>query len=229
MDEIIVLARKYKLLIIEDTAEAHGALYKNKLVGTFGDAGCFSFYANKLITTGEGGMIITNNQKLYKKLVKLRAYYFSDKMHFWHEHLAWNLRMSALEAALGLAQLSRLEELIGLRRKNAQYYTKNLKSLSDYLIFPSEKKNIKSVFWMYGLVLKKGNRDELMKFLEKNGVETRTYFFPMHWQPIYKEKNSYPVADWLGKNGLYLPSSSHLTKKQKNTVIKLIKKFFSKL
>lgn len=226
MDEIKTITQKYNLLVIEDAAEAHGALYKNKIVGTFGQAGCFSFYANKIITSGEGGMIIANSQVLYKKLVKLRAYYFHDKRHFWHEQQAWNLRMSALEAALGLAQLERLDELVDLRRANARYYTENMQDLAEFLTFPSEKNNVKSVYWMYGLILKKGNRDKLMKFLEKEGVETRTYFFPMHWQPIYKETDSYPVADRLGKNGLYLPSSSHLTKKQKDRVIELIKKFF---
>jgi len=159
-------------------------------------------------------------------LIKLKAYYFHDKRHFWHEQQAWNLRMSALEASLGLAQLERLNELVDLRRKNAKYYTEKLQDLKDFLVFPSEKKGVKSVFWMYGLVLKKGNRDKLMKFLEKNGVETRTYFFPMHWQPIYKEKEAYPVADRLGKNGLYLPSSSQLTKKEKDRVVALVKKFF---
>ncbi len=226
MDKIMAIAKKHKLLVVEDAAEAHGALYKNKLAGTFGEAGCFSFYANKVMTTGEGGMIITNNAALYKKLIKLKAYYFHDKRHFWHEQQAWNLRMSALEASLGLAQLERLNELVDLRRKNAKYYTEKLQDLKDFLVFPSEKKGVKSVFWMYGLVLKKGNRDKLMKFLEKNGVETRTYFFPMHWQPIYKEKEAYPVADRLGKNGLYLPSSSQLTKKEKDRVVALVKKFF---
>jgi len=228
MDEIKAVAKKYNLLMIEDAAEAHGALYKNKVVGTFGDAGCFSFYANKIITCGEGGMIITDNLALYKKLIKLRAYYFHDKRHFWHEHLAWNLRMSALEASLGLVQLKRIDEMIELRRKNAQYYTEKLQDLENFLIFPSEKEKVRSVFWMYGLIIKKGNRDKLMKFLEKNGIETRTYFFPMHWQPIYKEEGSYPVADRLGKNGLYLPSSSHLSRAEKDRVIKLVKEFFLK-
>ncbi len=170
-------------------------------------------------------MIITNKKSLYEELIKLRAYYFSDKRHFWHNKLAWNMRMSSLEAALGLAQLGRLDELVNKRRKNAEYYTNGLKELADYLIFPKEKKFVKSVFWMYGLILKKSSRDKLMKFLEKNGVETRTYFFPMHWQPIYKDNCLYPVADRLGKNGLYLPSSSDLTKTEKDRVIGLIKSF----
>jgi len=226
MVEIMAIAKKHKLLVVEDTAEAHGALYKGKLAGTFGDAGCFSFYANKVITTGEGGMIITDNLPLYKKLIKLKAYYIHDKYHFWHEQQGWNLRMSALEASLGLAQLDRLDELVSLRRENARYYTEKMRGLENFLIFPSEKKNVKSIFWMYGLVLKKGDRDKLMKFLEKNGVETRTYFFPMHWQPIYKESGAYPVSDKLGKNGLYIPSSSQLTNKEKDKIVNLIKKFF---
>lgn len=228
MSEIMAIAKKHKLLVVEDAAEAHGALYKKKLAGTFGVAGCFSFYANKIITAGEGGMIVTNKKSLYEELKKLRAYHFSDKKHFWHIRLAWNMRMSSLEAALGLAQLARLDELADKRRKNARYYTNGLRELSDYLIFPKEKKQVKSVFWMYCLMLKKGSRDKLMKYLASRGVETRTYFFPMHWQPIYKNGGSYPVADRLGRNGLYLPSSSHLSKKEKDYVMGLIKNFFKK-
>lgn len=228
MDEINSIARKHKLLVVEDAAESHGALYKGKMTGSFGKAGCFSFYANKIITTGEGGMITTNDKKLCQEVSKFKAYYFSDKRHFWHRKVAWNLRMGSLCAALGLAQLGRLEELVRKRRKNAEYYTNGLKELGDYLIFPSEKKNVRSVFWMYGIIVKPNERDELMKYLEKNEVETRTYFFPMHWQPLYKEKGDYAMADYLGKHGLYLPSSSDIPKKDQDRIIKLIKVFFKR-
>ena len=228
MDEIKAIARKHSLFVVEDAAEAHGALYKKKMAGSLGDIGCFSFYANKIITTGEGGMIVTNNQSLARRLSKLKAYHFSDKKHFWHKELAWNFRMSSLEAALGLAQLERFDELVEKRRKNAEYYNAGLADLKNYLLFPKEKENARSVYWMYGIVFKKKNqRNKLREYLEKNGIETRTFFFPMHWQPIYKENGSYPVADYLGRNGLYLPSSSHLSIQDKDRVIKTIKNFFA--
>lgn len=173
-------------------------------------------------------MITTSNQLLAEKLSRLRGYYFSDEMHFWHKQLAWNLRMSSLQAALGLAQLERLDELIKKRRANARYYNRKLSVLEKMLILPKEKENTMSIYWMYGIVLKAENkRDALMQYLEKNGVETRTFFFPMHWQPIYKEHAPYPTADYLGKNGLYLPSSSQLTNKEKDKITNLIRNFFT--
>lgn len=227
MDRINAIAHKYDLLVVEDAAEAHGALYKGKMTGSLSDVACFSFYANKVITTGEGGMIITNDDRLAFKLRKLKAYYFSDEMHFWHKHLAWNFRMSSLQAALGLAQLERMDSLVAKRRFNAEYYNQGLAELADKLQFPKEKDYAKSVYWMYGLVLKQGNRDQLMEYLENNGVETRTFFFPMHWQPIYREPQGvYPQSDYLGKNGFYLPSSSQLSHEDKDRVISLVKEFF---
>ncbi|MDO8265284.1 MAG: DegT/DnrJ/EryC1/StrS family aminotransferase [Candidatus Parcubacteria bacterium] len=222
MDKIMKIARKHKLYVIEDAAEAHGARFKGKLVGSIGDMGCFSFYANKIITTGEGGAITTNKLDLAQKLNKLRAYYFSDEKHFWHAHIGFNFRMSSLEAAFGLGQLERWEELIEKRRKNSEYYTAHLKKLIGT---PIEKNYAYSVFWMYLIKVGK-QRDKLMEYLQRNGVETRTGFFPMHWQPIYKEKNSYPVSDILGKTTLYLPSASDLTKNEKDRVIKMVKKFY---
>ena len=229
MDVILVIARKHKLLVVEDAAEAHGALYNGAMVGTLGRAGCFSFYANKVMTTGEGGMVVTNSKKLAASLQKLRAYYISEKKHFLHAELAWNLRMNSLAASLGLAQLERLDELIEKRRANAAYYSKKLAGLSDVLTLPSEKNNTRNIYWMYGVVVQsnqRGMRDKLMKYLADRGVETRTFFFPMHWQPMYKETGSYPRADYLGKNGLYLPSSSHITRKSQDAVVKHIQEFF---
>ena len=151
MDEVRRLAKKYHLFIVEDVAEAHGALYKNKIVGTLSDAACFSFYANKLVTTGEGGMIATNNKKLAEEYSLLRNYYFSKQTRYLHARLAWNLKLSSLLAALGLAQLERLDELVNKRRANAQYYNKGLAPLADQLVFPGEKKGARSVYWMYGI------------------------------------------------------------------------------
>ena len=231
MDEIKKIARKYKLLIIEDAAEAQGALYKGEMVGSLSDAGCFSLYANKLVTTGEGGMITTNSKKLAEELSKLRDHYFSGKgkNRYYHNKLAWNLKLSSLLAALGFAQLERLDELVNKRRANAKYYTKGLSSLSEYLVFPGEKRGARSVYWMYGVVLRQKNkRDKLIDHLARYNIESRAFFIPMHLQPVHRAKGAYPVSEYLGWNGLYVPSSSDLSKKDKDTVIDAIKKFFQK-
>jgi len=217
MSKIMKIANRYGLYVVEDCAEAHGAKYKDKVVGSIGDVGCFSFYANKIITTGEGGAITTNNGNLAKEMQQLRAFYFPSAGHFWHKKIGYNMRMSSLEAAYGLAQLGRWDELIGKRISNAKYYTKRLKDLVET---PLEG----GVQWMY--LIKTRYRDELMNYLKQNGVETRTGFIPCHQQPPYKENKEYPVAEELSEITMYLPSASDLTKKEKNTIINLIKKFY---
>ncbi len=223
MDPIMAIAKKHKLLIVEDAAESHGAKYKGELTGTFGDASCFSFYANKIMTTGEGGMILTNNDELANKLQHMRGYDFDDEKHFWHKTIAWNLRMSALGAALGLAQLERLDELIEKRRVNAKYYMDGLKSVPGIRFFP-EPPDTFCVFWMFGILAPRA--EELMDFLGKNGIETRIFFIPMHVQPIYNQKGDFRWSDHYGANGLYLPSSSQISKTDKDFIIEKIKEFY---
>jgi len=226
MDKIMELADKYNLYVVEDCAEAHGAKYKGKTVGSIGDIGCFSFYANKIITTGEGGATTTNNEILEKEMKQLRAFYFPKAGHYWHKKVGWNMRMSSLQAAYGLGQLKRWKELINKRINNAKYYTKYLKGLVETPIQ-------KGVQWMY--IIKTSDKDELANYLECNGVETRSGFIPCHQQPPYKEKGTnihlilkYPIADKLSKIIICLPSASDLTIKEKNKVISLIKKFYEK-
>lgn len=225
MDPILDIAKDYDLKVVEDCAEAHGALYKGKLVGTFSDAACFSFYANKLMTSGEGGMIITNDDKLAYHLRHSRAYDFDDEKHFWHRRLAWNLRMSSLEAAVGRAQLERLDSLIEARRRNAAYYSERLKGVVELL---GRKEYATPVSWMFGILLQdEQTRDGLQRYLAEHGVETRTFFLPMNRQPVYKTNEPFPVADDLGRRGMYVPSSSHLTDEEKDTVIRLIKTYLA--
>jgi len=228
MDAIMEIAKKHKLLVVEDAAEAHGAKYKGKLAGTFGDANCFSFYANKIMTSGEGGMIATNRDELAEKLRHMRGYDFDDEKHFWHRTIAWNLRMSALSAALGLAQLERLDGLIEKRRANAGYYAERLKNIPGVRLFP-EPPDTFSVFWMFGMLAPRS--DELIKFLAKNGIETRRFFIPMHTQPVYEHlphgKDNFTWSDRYGASGLYLPSSSQLSDKDKDFVIEKVKEFFT--
>ena len=229
METIMEIAKKHKLLVVEDAAEAHGAKYKNKLVGTFGNANCFSFYANKIMTSGEGGMIVTENDELAEKLRHMRGYDFDDEKHFWHRTIAWNLRMSALSAALGLAQLERLDELIEKRRANARYYMNGLKNIPGMRLFP-EPKNTFSVFWMFGILAPRSK--ELITFLAQNGIETRIFFIPMHIQPIYqhlpRKENDFRWSDQYGEKGLYLPSSSQLRNEEKDYVIGKIQEFYGK-
>ena len=224
MDRIMEIANKNNIAVIEDAAEAHGAQWKGQSVGSIGRAGCFSFYANKIITTGEGGAITTNDYKLAVELRKLRSYYFPDMGHFEHEKLAWNLRMSSLEAALGLAQLTRWNQLIEKRIENAQYYEKNLLDLHDYIEFVQPCKDGKNVYWMFWIKVR--DRDGLMKYLEDNGVETRKGFKGMHLQPFLKDKGSYPVSESLWANSMYLPSSSDITREDQDYIINLIKNFY---
>lgn len=217
MDPIRRLAKDYGLFLVEDAAESHGALYKGKQVGTFGDAGCFSFYANKIITSGEGGMIITDDDKLAHQLRHTRAYDFDEERHFWHKRLAWNFRMSSLEAAVGRAQLERLDDLIAARLETAAYYTEHLDGMVEFL---ERKEYVEPVCWMFGILVRdRQERDGLMAYLEEHGVETRTFFLPLHQQPVYKSSISLPVSEDLGRRGLYLPSSSHLTPQEREIVV----------
>jgi len=224
MREIWDISDRYGLKVVEDAAEAHGASYKRFTAGSMGDCGCFSFYANKIITTGEGGAVTTNNKELAEEIKLLRACYFYDKYHFWHRKPAFNMRMSSLEAAYGLGQLERWDELIGKRIKHAEYYNKKLQGIAEAQR-PREKKDHKSVYWMY--LISVPDRDELTAYLEKNGVETRTGFITCHRQPPYKQKGNYPVAEHFAESTLYLPSSSDLTKKQQDEVIKLIREYYA--
>ncbi len=221
MASIMEIARKYSLRVIEDCAEAHGAKYGKKVVGSIGDAGCFSFYANKIITVGEGGAVVCNDPKLAYEIEKLKSCYFFEDYHFWHRKIGWNMRMSSLEAAYGLGQLERWDELIQARIDNANYYRKHLK---DYVEVPRQTKD--AVYWMY--LIKTPDRDELMEYLERKGIETRTGFYPCHLQPPYKENDGceYPVSEELSRTSMYLPSASDLTKKEKDEVIRQIKNFF---
>ena len=228
MDKILQLAKKYDLWVIEDAAEAHGAEYKGRKVGSIGDCACFSFYANKIITTGEGGMITTNNREIWERARNLRDHAFSEERHFWHKILGFNYRMTALQAAVGLGQIKRFENMVERRIQNARLYTSLLKDIEG-IELPPETPGIKNVFWMYGIRIKDSfgiSRDELRRKLAEKGIETRTFFIPIHLQPIYwpdyREEN-FPVAEELCKEGVYLPSSSSLKEEEIKFVVESIK------
>jgi perosamine synthetase len=210
------LAQRHKLHVIEDAAEAHGAEYHGRRIGSLGAAASFSFYANKIITTGEGGMVTTNDAELAAVARRLRDHAFSPERHFWHQYRGFNYRMTNLQAAIGLAQTERMEQLVERRRANARLYTTALSSVPG-LTLPTEREGMKNTFWMYALLVEAEygcTRDELRRQLAQHGIETRTFFIPIHVQPAYFDAyrgQRYPVAESLCQKGLYLPSGPTLT------------------
>ncbi len=218
MDPLIEIAEKHNLLVIEDAAEAHGAEYKGRKVGALKDAGCFSFYANKIITTGEGGMFITHNEKVAKHAASLKTLAFGEEVRFQHEHLGYNYRMSNLHAALGVGQMKRIDSIIEQKRQVAARYSTLLTNVKG-LTLPVEEPWAKNVYWMYALLVEDEfgiSRDDLMARLREHGIGTRSFFIGMHAQPVFHKMGLFrdqkcPVADDIAQRGLYLPSSLNLT------------------
>lgn len=216
MGIIMAIAKKYNLLVIEDAAEAHGAVFKGKTVGSIGDAACFSFYGNKIITTGEGGIIVTKNKLFAEKMRILRDHGASKKRKFYHPKLGFNYRMTNLHAALGLAQMTRINEFIDRKIAIAQAYEKLLEPLIPEITLAPRTKGIKNVFWMYSILINKNgkkNRDYLIRELKKAGIDSRPFFFPIHSTPRYNTREKLPVAEYLGHTGINLPSSVNLEQK----------------
>jgi perosamine synthetase len=214
MDPILETARRYGLAVIEDAAEAHGARYKGTRVGSLGDLGIFSFYGNKIITTGEGGMIVTSRQDLNEKARILRDHGMSPDERYWHPMLGFNYRMTNLQAALGVAQMEKIDKILDIKKKIANTYKKELKNIRGIKL-PPKASWAENVFWLYSILVdpdKFGrSRNELMNILKDYGIDTRPLFIPVHEQPIYDTGQSLPVSEWLSRNGLSLPSSVNLT------------------
>ena len=221
MDPVLKIARKHNLFVIEDAAEAHGAEYKGKKAGSLSDLACFSFYANKILTTGEGGMIVTNNEELAKKAKSLGSLAYGDKPRFMHKEIGFNYRLTNLQAALGVSQLKRIDAIIEKKRKIADFYKKELAEISDIQL-PVEKPYAKNVYWMFHIVLKgalEGKRDKIMSALKEKGIETREAFIPFNMQEIFiakglTKKEGCPVANYVAMNGLYLPSGPDLSEEE---------------
>jgi len=213
MDPVMEIAREHNLFVIEDCAEAHGALYKGRKVGGIGDIGCFSFYANKVITTGEGGMLTLNNAEWAARARNLKGLAFGDKNKFMHKDIGFNYRMTNLQAAIGHAQFGKIEEIIAAKRVIAQKYAQRLGGRDD-LRLPVEKEYARNVYWMYHIVLAGRNaprRGEIMKYLSERGIESRENFLPFNMQDIFIARgltrpDECPVANQLGLSGFYLPS-----------------------
>jgi perosamine synthetase len=218
MDRLGAIANKHQLVVIEDCAESHGATVRGKKTGSFGAMGCFSFYANKVITTGEGGMVTTNDAKLAARLRLLRNLAFSEP-RFLHQVAGYNFRLTGLQAAMGLAQTRKIESIIEEKRRVAATYNELLADV-DWLQLPPELDWARNVYWMYAVVLREGapvSRQAVIERLRADGVDTRTFFCPMSQQPCITSLPGYrqvrtPVADRLWRDGFYLPSSTQLTR-----------------
>ncbi len=235
LDPIIALAKKYNLKIIEDAAEAHGLKYKGQPCGSFGDISIFSFYPNKLVTTGEGGMVLTNDKKLAERCRSLRNLFFEPERRFVHQELGWNMRMTNLQAALGLAQLERLHDFIKIKRRMGHLYSKLLKDVEGLQLPKKSTVFSQNIYWVYGVVLKDTvpfDAIEAMRRLSEKGVGTRPFFWPMHQQPVFKKMGifngeKFPVAENLARRGFYLPSGLTLTNSQIKKVVQTLKEILS--
>lgn len=227
MGAIMALAKKYNLLIVEDAAEAIGAEYKGKKAGTFGHINCFSFYANKIVTCGEGGMVVTNSFETAERARKLKNLSHS-KVRFLHKELGWNYRMTNITAAIGSAQMDKVEKLVDMRRNNAKLYNSLLEDVKGIKI-PIEESWAKNVYWMYSILLEDSfpiKREDFMQKLLEKGIQTRTFFIGMHEQPFLRRfaTGEYPITEYISKRGLYLPSSSHLKKEEVEFICNTIKR-----
>jgi len=206
MDSILAIANKHKLFVIEDCAEAFGSLYKEKHVGTFGNISTFSFFGNKTITTGEGGMVVTNDALLNEKVIHLKGQGLAKDREYFHDIIGYNYRMTNICAAIGCAQLERAKELIQKKIEIANWYEKYLSDLP--IVFHSEVGEVKHSFWMISILLRDSDEREQIRFhLKQNGIETRPTFHPVHLMPMYLEKGlKLPIAENLGSRGINLPS-----------------------
>jgi len=222
MAPLLTLAQKYGLKVIEDAAEMHGQTYEGKSCGSFGDISTFSFYPNKHITTGEGGMVVTDDPVLAERCRSLRNLCFKPEQRFVHDELGWNFRMTNLQAALGVAQLERLDEFVQIKRRMGARYTELLAGTPGLQLPLARTAYADNIYWVYGMVLDDSvpfDAKEAMARLGKLGIGTRPFFWPMHEQPVFRNMGlfageNYPVAERIARRGFYIPSGMALSDEQ---------------
>jgi len=222
MDPILAVARRHGLALIEDAAEMHGQDYRGKPCGSFGELSTFSFYPNKHVTTGEGGMVLTDDPALAERCRSLRNLCFKPEPRFVHDELGWNFRMTNLQAALGLAQLEQLDGFVRRKRAMGGEYTRLLTGTGGIQLPLARTDYAESIYWVYGIALEEAvgmDAREAMRRLGAAGIGTRPFFWPMHQQPVFQKMGlfageRYPVAEVLGRRGFYLPSGLALTPAQ---------------
>jgi len=227
MGRIMTTARKHNLYVIEDAAEAHGAEYKGKKVGSFGDISCFSFYGNKIITTGEGGMCLTSDETLAERMKILRDHGMNPDRRYWHDIVGFNYRMTNMQAAVGVAQLVKLDRFIERKRDIVKWYSAGLKDLVEKGVIKLhlEMPWAKCVSWMFSILIEDGsgtNRGELMRKLGEKGIDVRPLFYPIHTMPPYKSRQNFPNAEALSKKGISLPSGVGLEEETVTWITKVI-------
>ena len=228
MDSIMTIAREHGLFVVEDCAEAFGALYNGKHVGTFGDIGTYSFFGNKTITTGEGGMVVTNDETLHDRSVHFKGQGLAKHRQYWHDVIGYNYRMTNICAAIGLAQLERADEILAKKREVARRYADGLHGLPVTL--HGEAENTRHSYWMCSILVDEpSQRDPLREALDQAGVETRPVFYPVHTMPMYAQKyQRHPVAEHIGWRGINLPSWPDLSESEVQWVCNSISSFFTR-
>ena len=233
MKKILHVAKKRRIKIIEDAAEMIGQKYKNKMCGSYGDISTFSFYANKHITTGEGGMILTNNKNVYLKSKSLRNLCFGKINRFNHDDIGYNYRFTNIQAAIGCAQLKNIKWIVKRKMEIGNRYYKHLKNNKNLFIQKPFNEYSKNIYWVVGILIynkKNINKKIIVKKLKKKGIETRDFFYPMHKQnvikklKIFKKKENYPVSEKLFKQGFYLPSGLNIKNHEIDTICKYLNK-----
>lgn len=222
MDALINICKERDLFLIEDAAEAFGSKYKGKRVGSFGDVATFSFYGNKTITTGEGGMVVTNDETLFERMKHFKGQGLAKYRQYWHDIVGYNYRMTNICAAIGLAQIERIDEILEKKQKIAQWYKNGLKD-SNYK-FHEIVGDVYHSYWMCSILVQNPkDREPLRKYLEINGVETRPLFYPVHTMPMYSQKyERHKIAEDLGWRGISLPSYPGLTEMDVASIVNLI-------
>jgi perosamine synthetase len=229
MDEIVKICKKNKISIIEDSAELLGVKYKKKFCGTYGDLGTFSFYANKHLTTGEGGMICTDNKEIYKKCISFRNLCFGSINRFNHHDIGWNYRMTNMQAAIGSSQLNRVKKVVKEKIRIGKYYYSKIKNNKNFLMLPPKNEKFVNAYWVVGLVSlrRQFTAQIIINKLEKYGIMARPFFWPMNKQKtlklyIKKNKDKFQNSNFISKYGFYIPSFEGIKKKELDFIIKIL-------
>ena len=229
MDPLLEIAKKYKIKVIEDAAEVIGQTYKGQPCGSFGDISTLSFYPNKHITTGEGGMVLVNHDELAERCKSRRNLCFGKTDRFMHEELGWNFRMSNLQAAVGVAQLERLPQTLEKKREIGRMYHQHLEGHKSFALPLTQTAYCENIYWVFGIISKDESRDAKwwMNKLAEQGIGTRPFFYPMHLQPVLKAgsqpKGNFPNSEMIAKYGFYLPSGLNLNQILVSQIVNLIK------
>jgi perosamine synthetase len=224
MDPVLEIAARHGLHVVEDAAESHGAKYKGRKVGAIGTVGSFSFFGNKIITTGEGGMLVTSDDELASKARHLRGQGVSPTRTYWHDVVGFNYRMTNIAAAIGCAQLERIDETLAAKRAIAGWYRQHLEGVEG-VVLQSEAAWAECVYWMNCILVAPELRNPLMAHLAAAGIETRPFFYPAHTLPMYETTERFPVAERLGASGINLPSYAMLEQEQIAQICASIRQF----